>query len=307
MKHLISLISFLFLLFNLGKSQTNIVVLDSSSKQPLSYSTIYQFSSKSLFLCNNSGSIQLNILKQDSIRVSYAGYIDKVIKIETNKLNEIFLVRDIIILPEVLLKPCSEWSKSISYKPAADSGSFGGILWGHMGDIGRIAMFVGSQGSKRKLMSFEVELKSGIRGTKENAKAPIRFSFYSIDGLTMLPSDLLTTKTILFYPKRIGSQQINVDSLNLMIPEEGMYISLESYQDDRYSYLVPTKMPNGDVESFKMYGGALDGIYTKDSWLCFYSFKTAQWFFGGGKPLDKTRIHGALKYKIKYIVCNDKN
>ena len=81
--------------------------------------------------------------------------------------------------------------------------------------------------------------------------------------------------------------------------------TLESYQDEAYGYSVPVKMPGGNVDTVKWYGASLEGIYTKDAWMSYYNFKTGQWLFGGGKPLDKSSRHGAIGYEIKYAICNE--
>ncbi len=307
MKKLIILIAFTLSLFHSGRSQVKISIVDSLSREPLSYATVYQFSGKSLFLCTNLGEIKLNIVGEDTISVSYAGYVNKIIPIGRNINVEVPLIRDIRILPDIVIKACAEWSKGFSFKPEADSGSFGGFQWGSMAGKGRIAMFVPAKGNKSKLLSFVLYCKPGIRASKESVKAPIHFSFYSVDTATMLPSALLTTTTVIFKPKRSGAQQVNVDSIHFIIPESGFYLALESYQDDAYSYWIPMKMENGNIENVKMNGAALDGLYSKDTWLSFYNFTTGKWIFGGGKPFDITRKHGAIKYEMKYAVCKDQH
>lgn len=299
--------AFFLLLFSSGKSQIKIVVVDSVSRQPLAFATVYQFSGRSLFLCSNEGQAKLDISEAnaDTVRVSYAGYFDKIFLVNRFKDVEVRLIQNIKILPVVVLKPCADWSKNISYIPEADSGIFGGISWGNMVYKGRIALFLHPQAEGSKLVSFKLYFKLGVRGTKMAAKAPILFSFYSVDTSTMLPGELLTSKTILFHPKKLGPQEINVDSIGLIIPERGIYLAVDGYQDEKYSYLVPTKMPNGEVDTVRMYGAALDGMYTQDTWLSFYNFKTGQWFFGGNKSYEKNRSHGAIKYEMKYAICTD--
>lgn len=305
MKHFFTIIAFTTLLFSTGKSQSILTVVDSISMEALPYATVYQFSGKLLFLCTNLGEIKLNIVEPDTLRVSYAGYIDKVFPVNQFKTIKVELTRNTRILPELVLKPCVKWSKAITYKPEADTGSFGGFMWGNMGDKGRIAMFLPSPGAGNKLISFILHLKQGMGASKAVAKAPIRFSFYEIDTVTMLPSELLTAKTILFQPDRFGAQKINVDSLGLVIPEQGMYIALEGYQDDAYSYWIQTNLPDGTRDKVKLYGASFEGMYSKESWLSFYNFKTGHWIFSGNKPFEKQRRHGAIKFEIKYTFCKD--
>lgn len=293
------------MLFSSGKSQSIITVVDSISMEALPYATVYQYSGKLLFLCTNLGETKLNIVEPDTLRISYAGYIDKVFPVKQVKNIKVALARNSRLLPEVVVKPCLKWSKTISYKPEADTGSFGGFMWGNMGDKGRIAMFLPPHAAGNKLISFTLRLKPGIRGNKTASKAPIRFSFYEIDTATMLPSELLTAKTILFQPDRLGAQKINVDSLGLIIPEQGMYIALEGYQDNAYSYWIQTNLPDGTRDKVKLYGASFEGIYSKKTWLSFYNFKTGQWIFSGNRPFEKQRRHGAIKYEIKYAVCKD--
>lgn len=117
---------------------------------------------------------------------------------------------------------------------------------------------------------------------------------------------ITTAKAIIFHPKNAGSQQINIDSLNLIIPKQAMYIALASFQKDDYSYWVPVKMANADMDTIKINGGSSSELYTRDSRFSFYNFKTGPWIFGDGCTSDKTRAHVAIRYQIKYAVCNDK-
>src|SRR6187549_2272508 len=123
MKHLFILFAFVFLLLSQGKSQVNITVIDSSSRQPLSYATIYQFSTRFLILSNANGETELKFFAGDTVSVSYVGYTDKLIQVERSGFFEVALVKNIRTLPGVIIKPCTQWSKAIVYKPGEDSGS----------------------------------------------------------------------------------------------------------------------------------------------------------------------------------------
>jgi hypothetical protein len=267
MRHLFILFTVVFLLFNQGKCQIKIAIIDSVSKQSIVYATIYQFSSRIVILSKKKGETELKFFGPDTVKVSYAGYYDKLIRVERSGFFEVALVKNFVTLPEVVIKQCTKWSKAITYKFENESESSEKDNWANMGGKGRLAMFLHHQVEKSKLLSITLHFGIGIGGTREAAKAPIRISFYSVDTSTMLPSNLLSLKSILFHPKGVGLQQINIDSIGLMIPEQGMYIALESYQDEEYGYSVPIEMPNGSVDTVRWYGASLNGIYTKESWM----------------------------------------
>jgi hypothetical protein len=58
---------------------------------------------------------------------------------------------------------------------------------------------------------------------------------FTTDSLTKLPSNPLIVKPIIYHPERKGKQTINIDSSQVFVPKNGLYITFQYVIDKKYS------------------------------------------------------------------------
>lgn len=287
--------------------QCSLYIADQANNSPLPYATIINYTQNRISLSNEQGVSLLDCKKDDSIKITYIGYEEKVIKIQSQEELKIKLVRKEIPLANITVKPCP-LRKLKSYsntEPEESSPGFGGLIWNMSDQPTRVAVMVQPNTTNSKLYSISLDLSIGPGGTKESIKSPLRFLFYAVDDSTKLPGQLLTEKTVLYKPVKKGPQVIGVDSLNLYIPEAGFYVGIEQIMDKQFSYPVKLiiKETGKDTVEIRM-GATINGTYARNSWMAFYSYTTDEWWFGGKKKeIEINKQHGTIKFGIEFLFC----
>ncbi|MCX6324645.1 MAG: hypothetical protein NTZ41_10630, partial [Sphingobacteriales bacterium] len=252
-----------------------------------------------------SGNFEIN----DSISISYVGYEKLNLKIEGQKITTRQLRLDRKLLKAVKVQACKSYENSEYSNLIADSSDrkFAGVSWLGASNS-KLAVMLTPSVANGHLESISLWLKRDIASPKSSIQAPFKISFYEVIDSSGLPGELINNRQIVYFPKKEGKQVIQLDTLNLRLPENGIYLVFEYIVLDKYkwsfTYLDKEKGIDTTVIGF---GARFDGVFAKQFLLAFYDYKTDHWFFPGNR--DKTsadRIHGTIKFSARIRYCREK-
>lgn len=164
-----------------------------------------------------------------------------------------------------------------------------------------------------RLHAFSIWLETGfpeikIWLPKPSISAPIVFSFYSVEDSTELPGELISGQQIIYHPTKEGKQNISVDSLYILVPEEGIYIAFQYVYGEKHLYPQRYIDRKKGIDSIYMaYGARIDGVYSKESPLSFFDFSSNRWVFPGNKDKSiRLKPHGTIKFSARLSSCKVK-
>ena len=149
-------------------------------------------------------------------------------------------------------------------EPDFKSGSvFGGFEIGDssVNGIGKMAFLLKTDFMKAKLISFSFYTKRRFFATSKLAKStPIIISFYEVEDSGGKPGDLLLSEPLFHFPKQYGKQTLELEKLNIPIPEKGIYIGFQFVLSEQSRSEMKSKTQLGIDTVIIRYGGMLDGV-----------------------------------------------
>jgi hypothetical protein len=132
-------------------------------------------------------------------------------------------------------------------------------------------------------------------------QCPFMISFYEYIPETQLPGELLYDKPLFYFPKKDGKQSLSLDSLNIFVPREGIFICFELIMDDRFQW----SLKNGDSTVVNQ-GVLLDGVYSNDYRLAFFNYAKNTWMgprsYSEGEP---PKLRGTIKLSLAFRYCDE--
>lgn len=287
----------------------------SEDNSPLPYATILNRTHQKAYFTNEEGYINAPFQKGDEIEISFIGHHTLKTKLATSG-EEIFKLRKFVVqLENLTVKNCTNW-KPASINNLADSGGrpFGGVgyTYKHVGNA-MIAVWVDTSFAKQKLKAFSFWLridgflKSDLKRKRNAYKAPWRIWFFEANDTTLLPAAPLTQKYIVWHPTDTGKQKINVDSLQLTIPSNGLWVVLEYLKDDRFKWgrIVASQYSKDSIDSH--YGAIVDGIRGQRFPLAFYNLINDEWSFANKTRTYNTfpKIFSSIKFEVVTENCEE--
>ena len=129
-------------------------------------------------------------------------------------------------------------------------------------------------------------------------KSPLAISFYSCSETSILPAALLYEKPIFYFPKKNGKQILNIDSLNLHVPTEGIFVCFEFILDERYQW--EQKVNDSIVVN---QGVSIAGTKSDGYELAFFDYRVNGWKKFEHQKSDNSR--GTIKLETVYRYCKD--
>jgi hypothetical protein len=290
------------------QAQVTFIILSSQDQHPLPYASIVNHSKNRLIFTNEQGVVNAPFDNGDSVSISYVGYESIRLRIHAQQHYQYTLRQRDDLMKPVIFHPCKNYGSSdYSDLTTENSGrEFGGVSWHKQTMNARVAVMLKPPVDQGYLESFSCWLKRQPPAPKIAIKAPIKFSFYSVRDTDGLPGELLSEKQIIYHPQKEGKQTIELDSIHLRIPGNGLYVSIEYILLEPYEWPLRIIDPVNGIDSVATgYGVMLDGVYAKDFLLAFYRYQDESWFFPGNE--DKTladKLHGTIKCaaRIKYCV-----
>ena len=214
--------------------------------------------------------------------------------------DTVYLTRKISTLKELVIQPCRvSAEEKISNLTDNKQEQYGGVMSPKAENNGKVAVLIIPKKSPAKLRSLSFWLKRWPYMPKYAVNSPFTISFYSSSETTKLPGDLLYEKPIFYFPEKEGRQSLKLDSLNINVPVEGIYICFEYIQDEKYQWVLP-----GKDTTIVNQGVCLAGTYCEGFGVVFFDYKTNSWmkniYLARTRP-DNT--HASIKIEASYRYC----
>jgi hypothetical protein len=284
-------------------------VMSSESKTPLPFASIVNHNKSVLLFTNEKGIASGNLQNGDSISISYVGYETQNFRIEDEKDYSFELKPNKSFLPPVIIQACNFYGiveySSLVYDTS--NRKFGGVSFGKTTMNNKVAVMLRPSVKNGYLKAFSVWLKRNIPAPKIAVQAPILFSFYGVNDSSGLPDQLLTNQQIIYLPSKEGKQTVRLDTLNLRIPDNGIYLVIEYVFDEKYTWSYKYVDNEKGIDSIAIgYGVMFDGVFAKDFLIAFYDYQINQWHFPG--KFEKSladKIHGTIKCSAEIRYCKE--
>ena len=210
------------------------------------------------------------------------------------------------LLNTVEIKTCIP-KKIFEYSNEGDNPQqkFGGLSWNFPSCEAKVAVMVKPDVKNAYANSFSFWLLNNIQAPKMAIQAPMKISFYEIVDSTSLPGELITNKQVIYFPKKQGKQIIDLDSIRLKIPENGMFIGIEYIIDEKYKYPIRYLDTKKGIDSIRYwYGARFDGAVSTKFRMAFYYYFLDKWFYGGKRTESEIeQPHGTIKCSLKIKYC----
>ncbi len=286
-------------------AQTTIHIEASETHSPLPYSTIVNHTKRMLSFADKDGNVMNNFETGDSIDISYVGYENLHFIFDKNQQPTYLLTPKKSLLNNVEIKTCIP-KKLFEFSNEEDNPQqkFGGLTWNFTTNE-KVAVMVTPNKKNAFAGSFSFWLLNAYAAPKIAIKAPIKFSFYEIVDSTSFPGELITDRQVIYFPKKEGKQIIDLDSLHLKIPENGMYIGIEYILDEKYKYPVRYVDTARGIDTITYhYGARFDGAVSTKFRMAFYYYFLDKWFYGGKRtPSEMEHPHGTIKCSLGIKYC----
>lgn len=278
--------------------QSKIKIISGEEKFALPYASIINKTSNHFFSANEYGEALLYGNFGDSILISYAGYKDvSFVNKKEEKIVELFLLHK--FLPEVFVFKCKKGNTFLlenGLKPGKLFNGFVGINWTYSEITKPYALLIKDLPSNSKIETFSFWLEKSLQSPDSTILAPFIVMIYSFDSLSQIPGNPLLSKPLIFFPKKQGKQTINLDSLNLYSPKNGIFISIQYVIDKKFSWNQKVLTDRGADTTIISYGGIIKGGINKSQNESFiYDVQNNKWI------KFKNRI---IAFEIKYRKCN---
>ncbi|MFN0082751.1 MAG: hypothetical protein ACKVOM_09565 [Ferruginibacter sp.] len=287
-------------------AQTTIHIEAAETHAPLPYATIVIRTKQLLLFTDKDGNAINNFETGDSIDISYVGYENLHFIFDKKQPPTYLLTQKKSLLSTVEIKSCipkklSEYSNEEDDKT---ENKFGGLAWDFTTNT-KVAVMVNPDVKNAFAISFSFWLLNYFQAPKIAIKAPMKLSFYEIVDSTSFPGELITDRQVIYFPKKQGKQTINLDSLHLKIPDNGMYIGIEYILDEKYKYSIKyfDREAGVDTTGYR-YGARFDGVISNKFRIAFYYYFLDKWFYGGKRTKSEMELpHGTIKCSldIKYF------
>ena len=281
--------------------QSKLKIVSAEDKSILSYATIRNVTKNEAFSASREG-VAILYSTGDSIMVSYAGYKDLgFINTKDDRVVALYRVKE--FLPEVIVFSCVKMEtfflKNTLTPRKYDEVFFDGINWHYTDITNPYAILINDipENSSIKTFSFWIEKKWGSPDSME--LAPMMIMAYSVDSLTQFPGDPLISKPIIYFPKKAGKQTLNLDSIQLYAPRNGLFISIMYIIDKKYSWEENIKTQQGADTTIINYGAIINGRLDLGKYSAFiFDLMSNKWI--------KYKRNLVIGFEIKYKLCQDK-
>ncbi|MEO8771827.1 MAG: hypothetical protein ABI402_17150 [Ferruginibacter sp.] len=240
--------------------QSKLTIISGEDGSSLPYATIVNVTKKYNLSASKTGEAIIDVSPGDSIAISYVGYKDVgfIISKEQEKIISIYRVTE--ILPEIFVSNCKKMKQFVlknPIKPRKQWELISGMNWSYSDLLKPYAILIKDIPPNSQITMFSFWLRKQYVGPADSMiLAPIMLMAYAVDSLTQLPGKPLISKPIIFYPEKQGKQSLNLDSVQLVMPGNGIYISIQCVMDKKYSWEDKNaKTRTGNDTTMILYGG----------------------------------------------------
>ncbi len=290
-------------------AQVRLTVRAAGRREVLSYASVFNQSRNKLSFSDQNGFVAGSFGSGDSLTISYVGY-ETLQAVVNREEEQTFLLQESKgLMDGVTISRCKK-HRSFDWSNLEGDGSgrkFGGVSWNVEAMNGKMAVLVQPAESGARLEAFSFWLETNFGGPKSALQAPMIFSFYSVNDSTLLPGELISSRRIVYQPKKAGKQTILLDSVRIIIPPSGLYLCLEYVFDERYQWpMRHLDRDKGIDTAYLQYGGRIDGEFSNHFPLAFFNYRKDQWFFPGNRTREHLfQVQGTIRLSLKLEVCQD--
>ncbi|MDB5200215.1 MAG: hypothetical protein JWO92_2178 [Chitinophagaceae bacterium] len=293
-----------------GFSQTQVSIKSAFDSSELSFASIFNLTKKIYSSANQGGIFKIPAKEKCSFRISYIGYDDLNFIPKSNKLfDTIYLIRKSSSLPQVLVQSCkfTHEVKITNFTKTKREEPSGGVMCTRGESNGKAAVHIVANKTPAKLMSLSFWLYKFNFMPEYAVNSPFLISFFSYSEKTKLPDELIYEKPVFYFPNEVGKQTLTIDSLNIYIPKEGIYVCFEYIMDERYQWEEKIKDSIILHQGILMAGSNSEGYDSEGHELAFFDYKLNSW----AQPktpkitLPAIKINGTIKIETVYHYCKD--
>lgn len=289
------LLYILLLKASIGLGQIKLKVVDSNTMLGIPFANIWVENTQTGTTANENGEFIIDNSIGQTIIISSVGYESK--KIQISDIQTIIeLIPEVVELKEVIIASKKGKTKNTIGK-FKDS------------EIGFYYAANNNPEIKARFFPFDsLALKTPfldkikLRIYSEIKKAKFNIRLYSIDAAGK-PSHNLNEQNIIGIAKK-GENNIEIDlsNLNIIFPEEGLFVSFEWLIIDENEYKISFPIPNSterkEMSLYEPKVGLLPAKNNMNSW----TYKNGVWqkekIFGGNTPVPYLNNYGILAVEL---------
>ena len=307
----------LFFAFQTNAQQFKIISAEDGAALP--FATLINYTHPNLVSANVNGMAQLAAQVGDSIAVSYVGFKNTSFIFNSNTDETIRLFKETGVLPPITVINCKKMKQfkysnkdSVHFRimEKGNKSNSVGVLW-NAGPVNnpQLAVRLNPEKENAILKNFSFWLEKPNAGPKSAITAPLIISFYDVTD-SVLPGNVLTETPLFYYPQKTGKQTLNLDSLHLRIPPNGIYVSFQCVMNEEYAWTEIVKWEDSTHQIskdtiFKYYGGMIDGVYTRNFDLAGFNPIKNKWNSWTRKFYDDNDFHASIKCEAVLKYCAD--
>lgn len=221
MKYFYTLFLIIISILSFSQVSKPIYIYDSISKAPIPFANVIIYEKENIingFYADENGFVKIICNENSSLKFSCIGYENKTFEKLFGLSDTIFLMQNSIILKEVIITNSNKYKNLgfINSKKNSTINTFKGS---------EFAVFIENESNvKTKIKSVILNLTK-----KKDHTTILKIKFYK-KGNNDTPTDILNNRDIIYYlkNKHNGELEIDIDDENIELPEEGVYLSVES-------------------------------------------------------------------------------
>lgn len=306
MRYFYQLLSVVFFFFNsVSAQEINGEILDSKTGEVLESATITLIRNEYTVFTDSQGVFRLNsVEKKDSIRISHIGYQTKTVELDaitenTNFNASFYLEPKAENLGELVIPRKVQYKSGERIKPVKVNSHSLGFQFG----TENCTLIPNPKKKKGKVKAIVLDLIKMPEYNKDIPKwkldylATLSIKFYNFNAKENKPAEEVYGKKIIVEPdNKTYKLEVNVDSLDIPFPEDGICIGVEMintrYNNPKKSFAVIAPAINfADSREFHPIAGWIR--YRNEDW----KFKTPLSQDEKGKKYNKMIVDAVVKFE----------
>ncbi len=303
----------LFFAFKTNAQQFKIIAAEDGAALP--FATLINYTHPNFVSANENGIADITLQIGDSIAVSYVGYKTTSFIFNSNTSTNIHLFKEKNVLPAITVMECKKMKEltydnknAPNYRIMGD-GKRANISFGWWVKIlqesfnPKWAVRLNPEKDNAILKSFSFWLKKNWSGPMSAIKTPLIVTFHDVTD-SILPGNELIETPFFYYPQKEGEQTLNLDSLHIIIPPKGIYVSIQIVMNDAYAWSLKVKRQDSNDTVITAYGGDIVGAITKDFELAGFNPIKNNWYLLS-KTTEENKLHTSIKCEAVLKYCVD--
>lgn len=221
MKHFYTLLFITLSVFSFSQISKSIYIYDSISKSPIPFANAIIHENKNItngFYADENGFVKIICNENSTLKISCIGYENKIFEKLIELSDTIFLKQNSIILKEIIITNSNKY-KNLGFKFSKKNSTINTYKGSEF------AVFIENESNvKAKIKSVILNLTK-----KKDYTIILKIKFYK-KGTNNTPTDILNNRDIVYYlkNKHNGELEIDIDDENIELPEEGVFLSVET-------------------------------------------------------------------------------